>query len=156
MSDDDRDSDASDSDSVVETPATQTRQPSISQKRTTAQRPKGVPRKDRETWTSRENAALIDGLVFINERKPDWKGILRLHGQGGTRTMHLAERNNVHCKDRARCQKLKWLKEGRPIPEPMRGVTLRKEDKHLENQAQYVTGSQLRRHLLPRLPLPRW
>lgn len=80
-----------------------------------AAKPKG-----RQTWTEAETNALINGVTQLG---PQWAAILSIHGQNGTVSNALANRNQVALKDKARNIKLLFLKQGQQVPPGFEHVT---------------------------------
>jgi len=66
-------------------------------------------------------AALLAGLETV--QAPNWAGILKLYGQGGTISEALKDRMQVQLKDKARNLKLMILKNGQPLPAVLGMVT---------------------------------
>lgn len=75
----------------------------------------------RQPWTKPEEEALLSGLEQVNG--PHWSQILALYGRGGSISEVLKDRNQVQLKDKARNLKLLHLKNGREVPNALRGVT---------------------------------
>jgi hypothetical protein len=66
-------------------------------------------------------AALLAGLETV--QAPNWAGILKLYGKGGTISEALKYRTQVQLKDKARNLKLMILKSGQPLPAVLGMVT---------------------------------